>query len=175
VKHAFVYSGTYELPFKGPYLGGWSTNWILTLYSGQPQTIGCTVATAAGVGCYALLVPGEDPYGGRHDVSQFYNPAAFANPAAATTIGQTDFAPLGGNRTQVTGPPLRQLDFSVIKRIDFAAGTRMELRAEAFNLTNTPSFSLPGSLNFNDTLNFARITSTRNSARQVQLGVKFYW
>jgi hypothetical protein len=63
----------------------------------------------------------------------------------------------------------------VIKRIDFAAGTRMELRAEAFNLTNTPSFSLPGSLNFNDTLNFARITSTRNSARQVQLGVKFYW
>jgi outer membrane receptor protein involved in Fe transport len=175
VKHAFVYSGTYELPFTGRFLGGWSTNWILTLYSGQPQTIGCTVATAAGVGCYALLVPGEDPYGGRHDVSQFYNPAVFANPPAATTIGQTDFSPLGGNRTQVTGPALRQLDFSVIKRIDFAAGTRMELRAEAFNLTNTPSFSLPGSLNFNDTLNFARITSTRNSARQVQLGVKFYW
>ena len=175
VKHAFVYSGTYELPFKGRYLGGWGANWILTLYSGQPQTIGCTIATAAGAGCYALLVPGQDPYGGRHDVSQFYNPAAFADPSPATTIGQTDFSPLGGNRTQVTGPPLRQLDFSIVKRVSPTASTRMELRVEAFNLTNTANFNLPAFLNFNDRLNFGRITSTRNSARQVQLGVKFYW
>ena len=58
------------------------------------------------LGCYALIV--GDPYAGAHDVNQFYNPAAFADPKPVATIGQTDFSPLGGPRSQVTGPPLRQ-------------------------------------------------------------------
>jgi len=49
------------------------------------------------------------------------------------------------------------------------------VRAEVFNLTNTPAFNLPGSLNFLDAKNFASITSMRNTPRQIQLGVKFYW
>jgi hypothetical protein len=175
VKHALVFSGTYELPFKGPFLGGWSTNWIFSAYSGQPQTIGCTIATTSGAGCYALLVPGQDPYAGRHNVEQFYNPDAFQDPPVATAIGQTDFSPLGGTRSQVTGPPFRQIDLSLVKQVRLKADRRLEFRVEAFNLTNTPSFNLPGSLNFNDKVNFARITSTRNSARQIQLGLKFYW
>jgi len=52
---------------------------------------------------------------------------------------------------------------------------QFELRAEAFNLTNTPSFNLPGSLNFLDARNFASITSMRNTPRQFQLGAKLYW
>lgn len=175
IRHAFTFSGIYELPFQGPIFGGWSANWVVALYSGPPQTIGCTVATTAGLGCYALLVPGEDPYEGSHDVSQFYNPDAFADPPVATEIGQADYAPLGGGRTQVTGPPFQQFDFSVAKRVSLTAGTHLELRVEAFNLTNTPSFNLPGSLNFSNRANFARITSTRNSARQIQIGMKLYW
>ena len=42
-------------------------------------------------------------------------------------------------------------------------------------MTNTPSFNLPGSLNFGDARNFASITSMRNTPRQMQVGVKFYW
>jgi hypothetical protein len=131
------------------------------------------VATSSGAGCYALLV--GDPYAGQHDVNQFYNPAAFATPPAVTSIGQTDFSPLGGEGTQVTGPPLRQLDMGLTKQMTLPGLGRLELRAEAFNLTNTPAFNLPGSLDYRDSVNFASITSMRNTPRQFQLGVKLYW
>ena len=42
--------------------------------------------------------------------------AAFANPTPVTAIGQTDFSPLGGTRSQVTGPPLRQLDMGFARQ-----------------------------------------------------------
>jgi Carboxypeptidase regulatory-like domain/TonB dependent receptor-like, beta-barrel/TonB-dependent Receptor Plug Domain len=172
-RHAFVFSGSYDLPGQGSILGGWRTNWVLSVYSGQAQTINCAVATGAGTGCYALVV--GDPYSGSHDVTQFYNPAAFATPSPVTTIGQTDFSPLGGKRSQVTGPPLRQLDMGVAKQFRIFGQRQFELRMEAFNLTNTPSFNLPGSLDYRDARNFASITTMRNTPRQIQLGAKIYW
>jgi len=172
-KHAFVFSGSYDLPGKGPILSGWRTNWVLSLYSGQAQTINCTVASGSGTGCYALVV--GDPYAGAHDVNQFYNPAAFADPKPVATIGQTDFSPLGGPRSQVTGPPLRQLDMGIARQIRLRGQKAFEVRVEAFNLTNLPAFNAPGSLNFLDARNFASITSMRNTPRQIQLGAKMYW
>jgi hypothetical protein len=172
-KHAFVFSGSYDLPGKGPILSGWRTNWVLSLYSGQAQTINCSVASGSGTGCYALVV--GDPYAGSHDVNQFLNPAAFKDPAPVATIGQTDFSPLGGPRSQVTGPPLRQLDMGVARQIKLRGQSQFEVRVEAFNITNLPAFNLPGSLNFNDARNFASITSMRNTPRQIQLGAKVYW
>jgi hypothetical protein len=172
-KHAFVFSGNYDLPGSGPIFGGWRTNWVLSIYSGQAQTINCTPATGSGTGCYALVV--GDPYSDAGTVEQFYNPAAFANPASVATVGQTDFSPLGGTRSQVTGPPLRQLDVGFAKQFRVGGERQFEFRAEAFNVTNTASFNLPGSLNFLDARNFASITSMRNTPRQIQLGLKFYW
>src|SRR5262249_34179729 len=71
VRNALHFSGGYALPIgKGKRwlgasrgllnqtIGGWSANWILTLQTGQPLTIPCSITTAAGLGCYALLVPG---------------------------------------------------------------------------------------------------------------------
>jgi hypothetical protein len=175
-KHALIFNGVWELPFKGAVLGGWRVSWIVSAYSGQPQTIGCTVATSSGAGCVALLV--GDPYAGKHDISQFYNPDAFRDPVPATTIGQTDLSPLGGERTQVTGPPFRQLDMTVAKQIR-VKGAQVELRADAFNLTNTPSFQLPNQTgaqqNFSNRTAFGQLTATSNNARQVQLGLKLYW
>ncbi len=172
-KHAFVFSGSYDLPGKGPILSGWRTNWVLSLYSGQAQTINCSVASGAGTGCYALVV--GDPYAGSHNVTQFLNPAAFVDPKPVATIGQTDFSPLGGPRSQVTGPPLRQLDMGVARQIRLRGQSQFEVRVEAFNVTNLPAFNLPGSLNFNDARNFASITTMRNTPRQIQLGAKVYW
>jgi hypothetical protein len=172
-KHALVFSGSYELPGTNVFIGGWRASWSMSIYSGQAQTINCTPATGEGTGCYALVV--GDPYGGRNDVNQFYNPAAFANPAPVATIGQTDFSPLGGKRSQVTGPPMRQLDVGLAKQFRIWGERKFEIRVESFNLTNTPSFNLPGSLNFLDARNFASITSMRNTPRQMQLGAKFYW
>jgi hypothetical protein len=189
INHAFTFSGTYDLPFgKGrplmpgasgftqAILGGWSTNWIMSLYSGQPQSIGCPTATTAGAGCFAFMVPGEDLYIG--DPNQWYNPAAFRNPPVATQNGQSDYTPLGGQRTQVTGPPFRKLDLSLFKDFLLKERFRFQFRAESFNLTNTPAFANPSLTNFIDARNFGRVTATRNNpndARQIQLALKLYF
>ena len=123
IRHAITASGTYDLPIgKGRQwmsggsrvaefvLGGWTTNWILTLDTGQPLTVDCTQGTGAGTGCFALYT-GINPDSGPHNVNQYYNPAAFTNPGPVTQVGQSSFAPLGGGNTQVTatlclvGPP----------------------------------------------------------------------
>ena len=78
----------------------------------------------------------------------------------------------------MTGPPIRRLDFSIFKEFPLTETTRFEFRAESFNLTNTPTFAAPGSLNYLDTVNFARISSTSdapNDARELQFALKFYW
>jgi hypothetical protein len=190
IRHAVSFSGSYDLPFgKGHKfmtsssriaeftLGNWSTNWILTLNTRQPQTIDCATSTGAGTGCYALYT-GVDPYSGSHDVSQFYNPAAFRTPPVVTQAGQTDYSPLGGGNTQVSGPPLRRLDFSLFKTFPVNETMRFEFRAESFNLTNTPAFAQPGNLNYLDAANFGRINSTRdapNDPREIQFALKFYF
>ena len=199
---AFKFSGIYELPFgprkrfasnlhglAGQILGGWSVNWILTLQVGTPMTIPCSVTIAAGSGCYALFVPGQDPDDGSHNVNQWLNPKAFANPAAATVIGQTDFAPLGGQGSQVRAPGLQRFDFSTFKQFRISEKTRLEFRAEFFNLPNHAAFAAPGfanfgvpaapgSLDFTNTKNFGKITQTLdnpNDPRQIQFGLKLYF
>src|SRR2546423_9862009 len=139
--------------------------------------MGGTKATAAVTGCYALA-SGEAPCGVPDNVQHYYSAGASKDPPVVTTIGQTDFSPLGGGNTQVSGPPIRRLDFSVFKSFAITESKRIEFRAESFNLTNTPSFGQPGSLNFLDTVNFARIRSTRdapNDPRELQFALKFYW
>jgi hypothetical protein len=190
VQQAFTASGTYALPVgKGRrymssgnriadfFLGGWSMNWILTLDTGQPQTINCATATGAGTGCYALTVPGIDAYAGQ-SVSHFYNAAAFATPPAVTQVGQSNLAPLGGGQGQVYGPAYHRLDFSLFKSFPIGETRRFEFRAECFNLSNTPNFLLPTGLNYLNTINFGQITATKdapNDARELQFALKFYW
>jgi hypothetical protein len=191
VRQIFHLSGGYALPIGrgrallsdagrlvNGVLGGWRMSGILTLQTGQPLTIGCNPGTSASFGCNALLVPGQDVNDGLHNVNQWLNPAAFHNPPAATAIGQTDLAPLGGAPTQAIGPGFHRLDWSLFKEFPFSERSRLEFRTEFFNLTNHPNFAQPGSLNFTDPRNFARITATRdkpNDPRQIQFALKFYW
>jgi hypothetical protein len=187
IRNSFVASGTYQLPFgKGKaflndlnrpaelFLGGWSTNFILTLNSGPPQLIGCQISTTAGLGCYADTLPGINRYrsGGP---AHYYNPAAFVEPPVATAIGQGSLAPLGGSNTQVSGPGYKDFDFSIFKQFAVTENTYFQFRAEAFNLTNTPSFNLPSNTDFLDTANFGQSTSTRSNSREIQFALKFYW
>jgi hypothetical protein len=189
IRHSFSASGTYELPFgRGRtfmnsgsklaegFLGGWSINWILSLHSGNPQTVYCTIGTGADNGCFALYT-GQSLYAGQ-SVQHFYNALAFTNPPVVTQVGQTNYAPLGGGNTQVAGPSFHRLDFSLFKAFPITERKRFELRVEAFNLTNTPNFALPSNLNFLNTVNFGQITSTvdnPNDPRELQLALKFYF
>ncbi len=201
VPKVFHLSGTYQLPFGHgrQYLassrgivdalfGGWGTNWILTLQNGQPGTVPCVITTTSGFGCNAFLVPGQSVYAANRGVNQWLNPNAFASPPVATTIGQSDYSPLGGAPTQFLGPGFHRLDFSLFKEFRMTERTRIEFRAEAFNLTNTPNFSppgfsgngvvaAPGSLDYTSS-SFGQITSTRdfqNDQRELQFALKLYW
>jgi hypothetical protein len=202
IPHVVHVSGVYELPFgKGErflptahgvtnlILGGWRTNWILTLQDGQPWTVGCVIATSSGLGCNALLVPGQNIYAGPHNVNQWINPAAFTSPPVVQTIGQSDYAPLGGTPSQFLGPGFHRMDISFFKEFRTSERTRLEFRAEIFNLTNTPNFSppgfsgngvvaAPGSLDYTSPSTFGKITSTRdlqNDQREIQFALKFFF
>ncbi len=190
VHNSIHISGGWELPFgKGKHLlnrggwtntvaGGWRLNGLATLQSGTPFTIGCTVGTTNGMGCDALMVPGQGLYTGGHTVTHWLNAAAFANPPAATAIGQTDYTPLGGAPTQAVGPRFHRGDLTLAKSWQLVERARIEFRADVFNLTNTPNFSNPGSLNFGTPKTFASITSTRDSPddpREFQLSMKLYF
>ena len=190
VRRIFHLSGTYDLPFGAgrhfaPHahgleqlaFGGWSTNFIATVQDGHPFTVPCSIATAAGTGCNALLIAGQNPYA-YSSVAHFVNVGAFANPATVTSIGQSDYAPLGGGPTQVSGPAYHRLDVSFFKRVDITERLYSEFRAELFNITNTPNFANPAALKFSNTTNFGQITSTVDSPddpRQVQFALKVYW
>ncbi len=188
INRSYLTSGTYQLPIgagkaflgnlHGPaqmLLGGWITNGILTLNSGPPQYIPCQITTTATTGtCYANVVSGVSKYrsGGP---AHYYNPTAFTDPPVATTIGNSNLAPLGGSNTQVNGPGFRDFDFSIFKEFPVTETTRLQFRAESFNLTNTPSFNLPSNQNYQDTLNFGESTTTRSNPREIQFALKYYW
>ena len=201
--HLLALNGTFGLPFGrgerflgsasgilNQLIGGWRVNVIAIAQSGNPITIPCPVATTTGSGCNALLT-GEPLYPENRTFLNWLNPAAFTNPPIATTLGQTDPSPLGGDPTQVRGPYYRRLDLSIFKDFDITNSRRFEFRLEIFNLTNTPNFSSPGFSagtaglqpppgvrDFTNTANFGRITSLRNGQndqRQMQLALKYYF
>jgi hypothetical protein len=212
IRNVVHFSGEYQLPFgKGKRFlsdatgvtnqlaGGWSVIWSSTLQGGQPITVGCSSGATSGTGCTALLVPGQSPTAGPHNVNQFLNPLAFTQPCvlgksgpiANTPVGcvpLTGLAALGGAPTQVAGPGFHRLDFSAFKDIQLTERFRLQFRSEIFNIFNHPNFnapgfggngvvSIPGSLNFKNP-NFGQIGSTRdapNDPRQIQFALKLYY
>ena len=201
--HIMSFSLGYDLPFGqgkrfgsganglvDQLIGGWRINAIAMYQSGPPFTIGCNIPTTTGQGCNAVLT-GEPLYRENRSFAGWLNPAAFTNPPVATTLGQTDLSPLGGDPTQVRGPDFKRVDLSVFKGFRGRGNQRFEIRAEIFNLTNTHNFSVPGFsgggaglppppgvLDFSNTANFGKITALRlgsNDQRQVQLALKYYF
>ncbi|MBO0860289.1 MAG: TonB-dependent receptor [Chloracidobacterium sp.] len=157
------------------FIGGWQFNYIFVWQSGQPFTVGCPIGTSSDFGCNALMAPGQDPYAGPHDRTQWLNPNAFVQPPRATEIGDKNYAVLGGSANQLRGPRLINLDASLFKQFTVREKTQLQFRVEAFNLTNTADFGNPGQLNFSNLKNFSNITGTRNNQRLVQLALKLYW
>ena len=104
-------SGTYELPVgrdrrflsnegkvMNAILGGWDTNGILTLQDGQPGTVPCPITTTSGFGCNADKVPGQIFISGLHNVHQWLNPGAYANPPIALPLVNQISAHWAGGR-----------------------------------------------------------------------------
>jgi hypothetical protein len=163
-------------------IGGWSAQWIVTSQDGFPFTIGCPVNPQSGdFICYAPIAKGQNAYAGKgpHGIAPFLNASAFVQPPSVTTIGQTDFSPLGAPWNQVHGPAYTDLDFSIFKRFRTSENTNLEFRAEFFNFLNHPNFGTGiGNSNFlsNTVSNpFGKINNTIGNGRQTEFALKFYW
>lgn len=173
------FSGGYELPFgKGKkymnqggaanaILGGWATNWIVTLQGGQPLNFTCHTSTTSGAGqCNDILLPGQSPklgvkietQGGYHGPFWIGNPAAFSQgcqlggtPGALTPIAGSvqncvalnGAAALGSKPGQVSGPGFHRFDFSLFKNFQLTERFSLQFRSEFFNILNHPNFNAP--------------------------------
>jgi hypothetical protein len=83
---------------------------------------------------------------------------AFATSGSATS-----------SRNPIRGPAYRNLDLAVMRRVPLSGASALELRAEVFNVTNTPPFLAP-----NTTVGSAAFgtIAAAGDPRVVQLAVK---
>lgn len=97
----------------------------------------------------------------------------FFDPFAFAAVTEPRFGNTGLNILR--GPGVVNWDFGLFRKFDLTERWKMEFRAEAFNLTNTPHFSNPGAnvSNFNPNIEdpfrrfggYTEITGTANTGR----------
>lgn len=145
-------------------LGNWDLNGIVSFYSGVPFDVTTSNGDISNTGNVTeradLVLP--NPYPANKTPTEWINPAAFATPANYT------FGTLG--RNTLRSDSSKNFDFSIIRRFPFLERYAFEFRADSFNLTNTPVFSGPSNTLGNP--NFGVVTSTANSARELQFALK---
>jgi hypothetical protein len=110
---------------------------------------------------------------GYFDTSSFALPAQtnFVNPGNPTQSSKVFNAPGTSGRDILRGPGSSNLDLAIFKNLQLTERFRMELRGQAYNLSNTPHFANPNA-NLSEG-NFGNITGTVPfSFRQVELGVR---
>jgi hypothetical protein len=170
-RHRLILSWVWELPFSGSrWTNGWQISGVGTFQSGRPFTITDEDFSGFLYGSQnprPSLAPGmtlddQTTAGSTTSrVDEYLNRDAFVSSGA-------QFGTLP--RNSVTGPGQQRLDVSVGKMTRLAGRASVELRLEAYNVTNTPSFRNP--VNDLGSANFGQITRTRGGPRLIQLGAK---
>lgn len=173
-KHRFVFSFSYDLPFRGNVLlSGWSISGIGTFQSGRPFTVFDEDLSGF---LYASTKPRPNLAEGSTYADQLTSGSTssrvdgFLNESAFVSSG-AQFGNLG--RNSVIGPTQRRLDLSLMKLTRLSEQISMELRGEFYNATNTPNFRDPIS-NLSDG-SFGRIQEMRGGPRVIQVGAKLRW
>jgi hypothetical protein len=168
---------TYELPLGKSRLGnGWTVSAIETLQSGFPFTPQLGYNPSNNGDSRNPVRPSWNPsFAGPVVLGSpnlYFNPAAFVTPAAGT------YGNVG--RDVLTGPGLAELDFSVLKTTKLTEKTKLQFRAEFFNILNRANFGTPNAVVFTSATTVPSptagvITSTATTSRQIQFGLKALW
>jgi hypothetical protein len=162
-------------------VGGWSISTLLTQQSGQPMALSMSNARLANgtqrpeVLCPQLRTPGATLHNvalqwenvGVTATPSYFNGVCFGDPGDQNPGN----APRYFSGLRVDG--IHNADINLYKSFVPKEGTRLEVRAEIFNLTNHPRFGQPNSA-VGDPL-FGTITSdaTGETPRFFQFGVRF--
>lgn len=187
LKHRFVMSYIYELPFGRNRkfgsdwsrlvdlaIGQWQMNGITTYSSGVP--LGPSASNTAGIFNSSIRANnnGRSPLlSGKVDqrLERYYDTTVFTQPIAFT------FGNASQRYNALRADISQNYDLSLFK--DFlikqreAGNLRAQFRAEALNAFNTPRFGNPNT----SVTSSARgtINSQANSPRQIQMGLKILW
>ncbi len=178
--HHFVLASSYEIPVgKGRALdlrsrwanfviGGWSLNGIYSFQTGAPVTWVNGSTTSPGDYVY-FGGPGQLQVDARQT-----NGPAFSTSLFATSSSQTfayHIRTFSTTFPNVRQDGINQLDASLLKRFNVSERAYLQLRLEAFNVLNHPTFAAPNTTATN--AGFGLITSQANRPRQLQLGARF--
>ena len=175
IPHVFVASAVWELPYGrgraktgrgviGALVNDWSLASVVTMQSGIPVAIAQTTNnnSFAGFGTQRPnMIADPELSAGERTTTRWFNTAAFV-AAPIFTIGSS-------TRNPIRGPGYRNVDLVLSRRLPLSAEKAVELRAEVFNLLNTPPFGNPVATV--GAANFGSITSA-GDPRVVQLAVK---
>jgi hypothetical protein len=185
-RHRLVISYYYELPipkyqgFAGKLLDGWDLSGIYSFQSGFPIRITSSTDNELMYSAF-FEYPGEpdqvapfrsldpkkvDPATGNHYWFDGSDGAIFTED---TTFGRIGNA----KRTICCGPHINNFDFALHKVTPITEKTRVEFRAELFNVFNHTQFNNPDG-NISDGSDFGRIGRAK-PPRQIQLAMKFYF
>lgn len=178
--HVFQASWIAELPFRNrkvlvPALRGWQLSGAMQYYTGRPFTVYSGSYTYSSVvqtpavceGCPRAM--GQVFDDAKTGYKWYFNDverAHFAIPAA----GQMSNA----GRNYFRGDRWFKVDAALLKRFRVSEPFSLELRAEAANLTNSPSFGFPVAVVTSSTFGRVR-NSVVSASRKIQLAVKLHF
>ena len=202
IRSIAAFNATYELPFGSGrlFLGntgratsdivsGWSLTTIASLLTGFPFSPQLGYNPTGSGDTRNPVRPDMNPdFTGplytqgstAHRVAQFFNPSAFSAPAYGT-VGNA-------GRDALYGPGYADWDVALLKSTRLSETSRLELRAEFFNVLNHTNLQLPNEVVFasgptqgtaaaRDAEAVASptagvISSTANASRQIQLAAR---
>jgi len=181
----FVFSTTWALPnpqlgWRRTFLGGWELAGVVTIQSGTALTISYTNANNVfGISedraqlsstCTNNQLVTEKPMGSK--LNSYFDRSCFTTPPV---IGADGIGTAFGNSGTgiVDGPGQANVDLALSKTLAIkwaTEGTKLQFRAEFFNMFNHPQFANPDT-NFSSPT-FGVISSTAVSPRVIQLAVR---
>ena len=178
IPHVFVASAVWDIPWGagrsrqahgvlGALVNDWTLATVVNRQSGIPVAVTqqTNFNAFAGFGTQRPNLVGDPELpADERTPARWFNTGAFA-VAPVFTLGSA-------SRNPVRGPGYKNVDLAISRRIPLPmrSGTALELRAEAFNLLNTPAFSNPGAVL--GTTSFG-VISAAGDPRVVQLAAKF--
>lgn len=149
--------------FKRHVLGGWHINPITTIESGTPISL---TASVAGGGNRPNVVAGQNAKLDKPTLDRWFNTAAFSVPAPYTLGNVARTLP------NIHSDSVFNVDVSVFKDFPIRERVKAQFRAETFNITNTPTFSTPGTAINSTTFGVVTATAFTPKPREMQFALK---